>query len=178
MAFSVVTQQIFNTTGSNYPIDSRVYKAAVCPQGKVESSILQENLYRLTPGVQNTVLHLASAAENVQLIQQILSLNPQNCFIEAANVHGNTALHEAAQRGHYEVVKELLLRRSTLVDMHNKQNQTPLFKACEGGNLDVVKKLLKANPSKLLERSSDGRTCLHVVVSSGDAGQCVYFATF
>lgn len=142
MDISVVSTQTSNNTGCIYPIDPLVYKDALCPQGMVESSILQENLDRVSPGGQNTVLHLASAVGNVQLIQQILSLNTQYGYIDASSVNGNSSLHEAAKGGHYNVVVELLLRQSALDNMHNKQRQTPLFKACEGRNLHVVKKLL------------------------------------
>ena len=58
----------------------------------------------------------------------------------------DTALHEAALRGH-EAVVEALLSWGAMVDPQDHAGWTPLFSACQEGHLACVLTLLKARAS-------------------------------
>lgn len=55
-----------------------------------------------------------------------------NALVNVANLQGNTALHEAARRGH-QVLVELLLRGGASPSLSNKSQRTPLDSAYEMG---------------------------------------------
>src|SRR5262245_50868327 len=83
-----------------------------------------------------------------------------------------TALHKAAQAGHFEVVAWLLdnganVNARTIPEPGNPGAETPLYLAAERGNIDVVEFLLKrgANPDL---KSSDGTSPLAKAAESGN----------
>ncbi|CAK9253175.1 unnamed protein product, partial [Sphagnum jensenii] len=63
--------------------------------------------------------------------------------------NGRTLLHEAAESGSLDVVKELLAKvekypntHKQLASANDKNGRTPLHEAAASGSLDVVKELL------------------------------------
>jgi len=56
---------------------------------------------------------------------------------------GRTALHRAAENGHFEVVK-LLLDKEADVNAMNNHDDTPLHEAAAAGKIDIVKALIAA----------------------------------
>ncbi|TNN00739.1 hypothetical protein fugu_011985 [Takifugu bimaculatus] len=83
-----------------------------------------------------TPLHLASQNSHIQ----------SNALVNVANLQGNTALHEAARRGH-QVLVELLLRGGASPSLSNKSQKTPLDCAYEmgGKNTEILRALQKAS---------------------------------
>lgn len=81
--------------------------------------------------------------EAKQLIEKGANVND-------ADYAGNTALHEAALRGHTEIV-ELLLDNGAILDVQNGpyDRDTPLIDAVSNGHVETVKLLLErgANPT-------------------------------
>jgi hypothetical protein len=74
-----------------------------------------------------------------------------------------TALHEAAEHGHIEMVKLLISRGA---DVNNNCNWTPLHMAAARGHLDVVKALL-AGGAEIGFRIPSGASALSFAVVNG-----------
>ncbi|GLJ58285.1 hypothetical protein SUGI_1428960 [Cryptomeria japonica] len=162
-------------------IDPDAFKAAVT-RLRIDqqlSSQLKAALNNITPGGENTLLHLAASVGNLHFIQQLLQLNRQllketdpevkPLLVNATNAEKDTALHLAAQGGFSNVVKILLQQPESGVDLRNKLDETALFKAYESGNLETVKAIFDASPSSLLESTVHKRNCLSVAVNRGDS---------
>ena len=73
---------------------------------------------------------------------------------------GNAPLHQAASRGHKDIVI-LLLQNGADVNVSNKVKETPLHKAVCAGSIDIMKILLEhgANPNQL---GKDDMASLHL----------------
>ncbi|GLJ34649.1 hypothetical protein SUGI_0696920 [Cryptomeria japonica] len=155
-----------------------------------ESTLSREVLSSVTPGGENTLLHLAASLGNVRFVQEFLELNlklvdnidteVQSLLVKATNAQGNTALHLAAQGGFSDVVEALLRQQENGVNVCNKLGETPLFKAYESGNLKTVEALFAKCPSNLLSfakgtvcnldpKTEGKRTCLTVAINRGDS---------
>ncbi|GLJ59412.1 hypothetical protein SUGI_1507510 [Cryptomeria japonica] len=171
-------------------IDPDAFKAAVT-RLRIDqqlSSQLKAALNNITPGGENTLLHLAASVGNLHFIQQLLQLNRQllketdpevkPLLVNATNAEKDTALHLAAQGGFSNVVKILLQQPESGVDLRNKLDETALFKAYESGNLETVKAIFDASPSSLLESTVHKRNCLSVAVNRGDSGYFISILGF
>ncbi|XP_042567700.1 ankyrin repeat domain-containing protein 29 isoform X2 [Cyprinus carpio] len=142
-----------------------------------------------------TALFLASQEGHVTIIRQLLSTGakvnqPREvcCIIMAyalwfgfgsllcifvlhvvivffGGVDGTAPLWMAAQMGHSEVVKVLLLRGADR-DADRKDGSTALFKAAHKGHCNVIEELLKFSPS--LGLLKNGSTALHAAVMGGN----------
>ena len=107
-----------------------------------------------------TVLHSAAISGRpgiIRLLRGVLSPGVKDR-------NGATAIHWAAERGHAEAVRELLLMKSP-IDPITNVGETPLHCACKSGHLEIVQLLLQvgANPSRL---DQQGKTALHHAVSN------------
>ncbi|WOL08429.1 E3 ubiquitin-protein ligase [Canna indica] len=71
-----------------------------------------------------------------------------------------SALHIAAANGRVEVLA-MLLDRSAIPDVVNRDKQTPLMLAAMHGKIECVQKLLDSGANILMFDSVNGRTCLH-----------------
>jgi hypothetical protein len=80
--------------------------------------------------------------------------------INAVNVSGFTALHEAAFAGQYEVI-ELLLKLGAKVDSRDRNGKTPLMLAAMKGNTACVTALLNAGADPEA-RDNTGRDVLWI----------------
>ncbi|CAD7698544.1 unnamed protein product [Ostreobium quekettii] len=85
-----------------------------------------------------------------------------------SRTNGTTALYEAAQRGHLDVVMELIGGRADLNEEKAGSLETPLFAATAGGHVDVVRALLVAGAGPDI-RSHEGLTPLIVAARRGDS---------
>ncbi|XP_027152356.1 ankyrin repeat-containing protein At5g02620-like [Coffea eugenioides] len=90
----------------------------------------------------NTVLHvLAQSCDSADAVRHILKRNC--CLLMAKNCRGETALHLAARKGHYGIVRELI--------DYSKRNKGCWFCACF---VDRCKRMLRM-------ANVDGNTALH-----------------
>ncbi|XP_059067937.1 ankyrin repeat-containing protein At5g02620-like [Cryptomeria japonica] len=153
-------------------IDRDAYIAAVHPGTEIEFSEHKDALKSTTFGGANNLLHLAASVGNLQVVQQLLKLNPP--LVKETNARGITALHLAAQGGFSDVVKALLQQPQSGVDVRNKLNETALFKAYESDDLATVKALFDACPSSLRQKTSEERTCLYVAITRGDSDHSLF----
>jgi ankyrin repeat protein len=80
---------------------------------------------------------------------------------------GRTALHHAVGSVNKELVAFLLSKGAQPSTKDTHKQETPLMLACSGGKLDMVQVLLKHTGGFLVsERNSEGRTALHLAVTS------------
>ncbi|KAK5788083.1 hypothetical protein VI817_009041 [Penicillium citrinum] len=105
---------------------------------------------RVCPPRGTTLLHMAAAANLVDLIEPMVSDIKD---IAIRNSDGSTALHLAARWGHVTAGKVL---RRTGADQEAKDQggKTPLFEAASGGHIEFVKLLLDKDVN--LEIRGDG----------------------
>ena len=65
----------------------------------------------------------------------------KGAFVDLQAKDGNTALHDAAQRGHLEIVSQLLALGAS--QLPNNQGLTPLLCACNQCSIEIVEYLIK-----------------------------------
>ena len=104
-------------------------------------------------------LRLACKEGNTKLIEVLLRSGTNANATRGP--HGSTALHSAANDGHFEASK-LLIKYGAEVDARNEFGWSPLHYAVRRGDCSVVKLLLQhgASPNALDEKN---QTPLHVV---------------
>ncbi len=78
---------------------------------------------------------------------------------------GETPLHQAADRGHTEVVK-ILLKAGAKVNAKENRGNTPLHSAVSGGHAETVKILLVSG-ANVNAKTEYGRTPLHAAALQG-----------
>ena len=92
-----------------------------------------------------------------------------------ANVHqtdkyGDTCLHYAAERGHVEVVSQLLAvgakENPDYVNARDDDGSTPLMVTCYNGHVNVATYLVEHGANIHLQ-DKNGNTCLHVAAQGG-----------
>lgn len=90
--------------------------------------------YRQNSALDNTVLHLASSAGNLDDVKQICSKKNIN---DKGDL-GNTALHYACMMGHVEIVN-FLLSKGANKNLENEFGETPKDTALLSGIQNVIK---------------------------------------
>ncbi|KAI7753591.1 hypothetical protein M8C21_021425 [Ambrosia artemisiifolia] len=134
----------------------------------------------------DTQLHLAAYRGDLASVKRILdeinsqmvgTLSGADCDAEVAKIRaamvnevnelGETALYIAAEKGHLEVVKELLKYsdKDTLTTSH--LDFDPLHIAASQGHTAVVEELLSKDSSLLYIVKSKGKNALHLAARSG-----------
>jgi len=145
----------------------------------------------------DTALHLAAREGHNKIVQQLLSIKPG--LANVRNFQNHTALHEAiismkgnnevveqllpltdpfhletamveaASKGHVNIVARLVALKPSLVDIHKKDwyQETPLHLAAKNGHEEVVAQLLAFSPQSCNARARDDLTALHLAARSG-----------
>jgi ankyrin repeat protein len=88
----------------------------------------------------NNLLHIASAAGHLNIVEFLLNFKEIKNMINVKNNIGDTPLHRAAFRGFSDIVK-LLLQNGSDVTIKNNDNKT----AADLARNESVKKLLLPN---------------------------------
>nr|TKS11513.1 hypothetical protein D5086_0000072460 [Populus alba] len=85
------------------------------------------------------------------------------------NDEGNLPIHVACQKGHLEVVRELLVFWLDPMDFLNEKGQNILQVAAESGQMKIVDEILKNRDLEALinEKDYDGNTPLHLAAMYG-----------
>lgn len=148
-------------------------------------------------GYQISLLHLAVANGNVDLLSMLASENlptdmrdgknrtplhlasmlsyqsmvrrliAMKIDVNAKDVLGRTALHYAALMGHLEIVKELLLEEDMEINMEDLAGDTPLLLATKMRQKEVVEELLEENASSRKWNKLKD-TALHIAIRNAD----------
>ncbi|OHT16502.1 hypothetical protein TRFO_41787 [Tritrichomonas foetus] len=87
-------------------------------------------------------LPLFRSAASVDNLKVILHLLSSSMYVNSADNFGWTALHYAAENGHFEVVQLLLKQPDIDVNAQDQKGWTPLHRATMNGHFDVVRILL------------------------------------
>ncbi len=115
----------------------------------------------------NLPLHIASAHCNLPCIKLV----SKGCDVNAVNIYGRTALHEACQNADssnndLEAVKFLIENLKSLVNVQDKKGRLILHLACKNGNLKLVEYILthpELNPNQ-----KDCNNCTPLMLTSLD----------
>ena len=109
-------------------------------------------------GTQRTLLHKAAGRGNIIKAKELLEVAPE--LTKHKDNGGYHALHEAALKGHLDIVK-LLIDHGAEVNVRAENGDTPLHDASENGHLSVVKLLLERGADPKIE-NADGLTPVDV----------------
>ncbi|XP_057827076.2 uncharacterized protein LOC131038604 [Cryptomeria japonica] len=143
-------------------------------------------LIRLKPGLllmknikDETPLHRAAAAGELQVVQLLLNINRRRAqenvdleigsvfepdeFGRPVNIDNETALHYAARGGHLRIVENILGRVNDIERIVNNAGESALYTACDHGKYHVAWRLLNQGAFDGDTRR-DGQTCLHVAI--------------
>ena len=81
--------------------------------------------------------------------------------------NGATPLFIAAQKGHLEVVRFLVVSGANKDQGKTDKGETPLFVAAENGHLEVVRLLVMSGANKDQGRTDSGATPLFIAAENG-----------
>jgi len=95
------------------------------------------NSFGRRPAQASTMLHIASSANLLSVVQGLLSKDPH---LEQIDDFGNRALHHASRWGHANVVKALL-DAGAMAEAQNNSKCTALERAAANGHEEVVQLL-------------------------------------
>lgn len=107
----------------------------------------------------DTLLMLAAKSGKPEMIKTILSARPR---VNARNVHGESALMQAAFRGHVDAVKQLLAYGAEV----NQDGWTALIYAAAQNRLEVAR-LLIARGARVDAQSGSGVSALMMAAREG-----------
>ncbi|KAI2493975.1 serine/threonine kinase [Fragilaria crotonensis] len=93
-------------------------------------------------------------------LDKVRDLLRRGANVNAKNVHGDTALIEASQSGHLEVVRALLEHNGVDVNIQTNYGSTALTWASQKGHLEVVRALLMHNGVDVNFQNKYGMTAL------------------
>ena len=87
----------------------------------------------------------------------------KGAIMDLQDKEGNTALHDAARRGHLEIVSQLLVLGAS--QLPNNQGLTPLLYACDKGSIEIVEYLIK-RPECTKEQRIDALELLGATIAN------------
>jgi ankyrin repeat protein len=113
------------------------------------------------------LLHLAASMGFLFGARLLLSRCP--VASSQRNDEGNLPIHVACQKGHLEVVRELLIYWFDPMDFLNEKGQNILHVAAESGQRKIVDEILRNGDLEALtnEKDYDGNTPLHLAAMYG-----------
>jgi hypothetical protein len=123
-----------------------------------------------------TLLHCVAKNNHWKLIPQIMITQRQTSgFVNQRDSLQNTALHYAAEAGHGDVLKTLLVHASELdLNLQGNDGNTPLHLATKNGRVHVVKALCQNPDQQRLranEEDAQGQTCLQYAMEHDNIPQ-------
>ncbi|XP_071085592.1 putative ankyrin repeat protein RF_0381 [Haliotis cracherodii] len=112
----------------------------------------------------DTILHYACYGGHTDIVKYII--DDTTIDINTRNVHGRTALMEAATYGHKDVFYLLVGKDSGISHKDDKDNNI-LHAACRGGHIDIVKYVIDNTTIDINTRNVRGRTALMEAATYG-----------
>lgn len=110
----------------------------------------------------------ASAEGSLELLRRLLREDDADVN-DLAVGHFTTPLWIAAQQGHADVVRMLLMRGASIDATDNVDRRTPLLQAAQEGHTEVVRALLEHGADIEARNASNGATPLFVASARGHA---------
>ncbi|KAG5253123.1 hypothetical protein OIU77_017633 [Salix suchowensis] len=128
---------------------------------------------QLTGKRDDTPLHAVARDGNLELVMEMIADNLGEAaelalLFSKQNQAGETALYVASERGHVDIVKELIkYYDSGLASLRARNGYDAFHIAAKQGDLEIVEVLLGVNPDLLLTFDSSNTTALHSAASQG-----------
>ncbi|KAK4221984.1 ankyrin repeat-containing domain protein [Podospora fimiseda] len=97
---------------------------------------------------------------------KVLALHGADINIALATADKRRPIHQAAQKGHLEMVR-FLLEKGALLDAPKHGGATALWLACQEGHTDIVRLLLEAGASPVATALESNRTPFHQACRNG-----------
>jgi len=113
----------------------------------------------------DSILVFACANGFTDLVRLLLTMLPHMNINDRGTKQDCTALMEACNAGHYEIV-DLLLKHQAQVHLQSTSGNTALHYAASGGYADIVRLLLD-HDAKVEETNENGHTALMEAASTG-----------
>ncbi|XP_057775535.1 ankyrin repeat-containing protein At5g02620-like, partial [Salvia miltiorrhiza] len=111
---------------------------------------------------QKSPLHIATLQRNLNIVEQILSNNPQ--LAEELDSQKSSPLHIAAAKGYVEIASMLLLEAPNMCWSRDSRGMNPIHVAAMNGHVEVLEKLVEEDGFAAMERLDRGETVLHLCV--------------
>ena len=117
------------------------------------------------PGV-DPILHSCTWSGKLDVVLALLIFGAN---VNKQNVHGDTALHTAAQQNRYtsSEIAELLIKRGANLEIKNEYGETPLHIAASHAATDIVKILIKYG-ADINAQTNSALTPLMLAQQTGD----------
>ncbi|KAJ6856968.1 protein ACCELERATED CELL DEATH 6-like isoform X2 [Populus alba x Populus x berolinensis] len=133
------------------------------PEGNLEKLAVGKPDIMLPEDIKGgNLLHLAASMGFLSGASLLVS----RCPVAASqrNDEGNLPIHVACQKGHFEVVRELLIFWLDPMDFLNEKGQNILHVAAGSGQMKIVDEILRNQDLQALinEKDCDGNTPLHL----------------
>ncbi|KAL4605213.1 hypothetical protein ACB092_09G012800 [Castanea dentata] len=126
---------------------------------------------QLTGKREDTPLHTAARAGNLELVVEIISNTEEaelKQLLSKQNNSGETALYVAAEHGFVELVKEMIKYYDvSLAGTKAKSGYDAFHIAAKQGDLEILKVLLDAFPELSMTVDSSNTTALHTAAAQG-----------
>ena len=111
-----------------------------------------------------TPLHTASAYGKLETVRELLRLGANSSMTVVAGTDG-TPLHQAARKGHKEIVS-VLLDAGCPIDIRSSEGHSALHYAAGGGAVEVIGVLVERDLD-VNRKDNDGLTPLHLASAHG-----------
>ncbi|KAL7917104.1 ankyrin repeat-containing domain protein [Trichoderma austrokoningii] len=118
-----------------------------------------------------TPLHAAALMGSAQIVQTLVTnhnTEKREELISMSDRGGETAIHLAAERGHDDLIEELLKhsRHLSVIDKKNLDKQTALFVASSNGHLNIVQQLIRSG-AIIYRTDEDQNMAIHAAARKG-----------
>lgn len=120
-----------------------------------------------------TPFHIAASVGNLDVVYALAAHTPA----PDANLQtgtGQTSLHYAVSKGHYEVASFLVRKCHASARVKDNKGQYPLHRAAATGSIKMCELLIKEARAALNPRDSYGYTPLHHSLAEGHGDVAVY----
>ena len=113
----------------------------------------------------DTPLHTVAMAGNIPVAMEIMRLKPS--FARKPNQDGFSPIDLALQKGHSEMVHQLLHVDQDLVRVRGKENMTPLHHVAKRNDqLDLLIEFISICPDSIADVTTQNETALHIALKN------------
>lgn len=121
---------------------------------------IQKHIDDVDPVTGTSPIMVAVKTGSVRVVQSLVSLN---CSLDTIDVDGNTVLHYAAA-SNKEIINALASRKTTSLNVYNKQGYTPLHMACLADAPDCVRAMMLAGADVNLSAAKQSTSTIPGIV--------------